>query len=56
MLGSSVLLIPGIILLSIRFTLQAGATGAVRAIKMSASLTAARAHNEAPPESAVESP
>jgi hypothetical protein len=41
MLGSSVLLIPGIILLALGVTLQAGATGAVRAIKMSASLTEA---------------
>jgi hypothetical protein len=39
MLGSSVLLIPGIVLLALGVTLQAGATGAVRAIKMSASLT-----------------
>ena len=42
MLGSKALLIPGIILLAIGFTLQAGATGAVRAIKLSATLTAAR--------------
>ncbi len=40
MLGSRVLLIPGIFVLTLGFTLQAGATGAVRAIKMSASLTA----------------
>jgi hypothetical protein len=40
MLGSKVLLIPGIIVLIIGVTLQAGATGAVRAIKMSARLTA----------------
>jgi hypothetical protein len=39
MLGSRVLLIPGIFVLTIGFTLQAGATGAVRAIKMSATLT-----------------
>jgi hypothetical protein len=38
MLGSRVLLIPGIFLLTFGFTLQAGATGAVRAIKMSAAL------------------
>ncbi|MGH2880146.1 MAG: hypothetical protein ACRDK4_11145 [Solirubrobacteraceae bacterium] len=38
MLGSKVLLIPGIVLLVIGFGLQAGATGAVRAIKMSLSL------------------
>ena len=35
------LLIPGIVLLALGVTLQAGATGAVRAIKMSGSLTAA---------------
>ena len=44
MLGSKVLLIPGIVLIALGVTLQAGATGAVRAIKMSASLTGTRAH------------
>lgn len=44
MLGSKVLLIPGIVLMAVGVTLQAGATGAVRAIKMSASLTGTRAH------------
>jgi len=39
MLGSSVLLIPGIILIALGITLQAGATEAVRAIKMSAKLS-----------------
>ncbi len=43
LLGS--LLIPGIVLLAIGATLQAGATGAVRAIKMSASLTARHDRN-----------
>jgi hypothetical protein len=38
MLGSKALLIPGIFVLAIGLTLQAGATGAVRAIKMSAKL------------------
>jgi hypothetical protein len=38
MLGSKILLIPGIFLLAIGITLQAGATGAVRAIKLSAKL------------------
>jgi hypothetical protein len=38
MLGSKVLLIPGVLLLVVGFGLQAGATGAVRAIKMSLSL------------------
>ena len=42
MLGSPVLAIPGVVLLAVGFALQAGATGAVRAIKMSARLTAAR--------------
>lgn len=40
MLGSKVLLIPGIFVLAVGVTLQAGATGAVRAIKMSAGLMA----------------
>jgi uncharacterized membrane protein len=44
MLGSKALLIPGIVLIALGVTLQAGATGAVRAIKMSASLTGTRAH------------
>ena len=39
MLGSKALLIPGIVVLALGVTLQAGATGAVRAIKMSVSLT-----------------
>jgi hypothetical protein len=39
MLGSSVLLIPGIVIFALGLTLQAGATGAVRAIKMSVTLT-----------------
>lgn len=38
MLGSKALLLPGIVLLTFGFTLQAGATGAVRAIKMSLTL------------------
>jgi len=42
MLGSSVLRYPGVVLLVVGFSLQAGASGAVRAIKMSASLTAGR--------------
>ena len=41
MLGSSLLFIPGIFVLALGVTLQAGATGAVRAIKMSATLTTA---------------
>ena len=38
MLGSKVLFIPGLFVLAVGITLQAGATGAVRAIKMSAKL------------------
>jgi magnesium-transporting ATPase (P-type) len=50
MLGSKLLLLPGIVLLTLGFTLQAGATGAVRAIKMSVTLSAAGSHGkEAPP-------
>ena len=45
MLGSPSLLIPGVILLALGFTLEAGATGAVKAIKMSAKL--AGGHNPA---------
>lgn len=44
MLGSKVLLVPGIFVLTLGVTLQAGATGAVRAIKMSARLTADASH------------
>jgi hypothetical protein len=47
MLGSKVLLIPGILLLAFSVTVQAGATGAVRAIKMSAALTAGHRPSDA---------
>ena len=50
MLGSKVLLIPGVILIAIGATLQAGATGAVRAIKMSVSLNPRGSANDAPQE------
>jgi hypothetical protein len=40
LLGSNVLFVLGIVLLVVGFTLQAGATGAVKAIKMSAKLAA----------------
>lgn len=53
MLGSKVLLIPGIFVLAIGITLQAGATGAVRAIKLSASLTAGRHFDKTPPDARV---
>jgi hypothetical protein len=52
MLGSKVLFIPGIFVLAIGVTLQAGATGAVRAIKMSTKLTAAK-HPSSPPAAAA---
>lgn len=42
MLGSKVLLIPGIFVLAAGITMEAGATGAVRAIKMSVKLTGGR--------------
>lgn len=42
MLGSRALLIPGIIFMAVGFALQAGATGAVKAIKMSTKLVAGR--------------
>ncbi len=48
MLGSKVLLIPGIVVIAVGVTLQAGATGAVRAIKMSAKLTVGRSAGQAP--------
>ena len=38
MLGSKVLFIPGIIVVALAATLQAGATGAVKTVKMSAKL------------------
>ena len=41
---------PGIFVLAIGITLQAGATGAVRAIKLSASLTAGHHFEHVPPE------
>ena len=42
MLGSSLLFLPGLLVLTVGVTLQAGATGAVKAIKMSAKLLVAR--------------
>jgi hypothetical protein len=38
MLGTHALFIPGVILFAIGLTLQAGATGAVKTVKMSAKL------------------
>ena len=40
MLGSSALLVPGIVVIAVGFALQAGATAAVKAVKMSATLVA----------------
>lgn len=59
MLGSKVLLIPAILVLAVAATLQAGATGAVRAITMSVTLvgprpTADPADSEAPAATAQE--
>ena len=48
MLGSKLLLIPGVLVLALGVTLQAGASGAVRAIKMSAKLTAGRLERHPP--------
>jgi len=53
MLGSRLLLIPGIVLLVFAATLQAGATAAVKAVKMSTSLTGPRAAGDGDP---VDSP
>jgi hypothetical protein len=53
MLGSKILFVPGIFVLTLGVTLQAGATGAVRAVKMSARL-AADPHHEVPPDHAEE--
>jgi hypothetical protein len=49
MLGSRALFVPGVVLLTLGITLQAGATGAVKAIKMSAKLTTGRLPEEPPP-------
>jgi hypothetical protein len=51
MLGSEALLIPGIIVMIIAFGLQSGATGAVRAIKVSTKLVAGRDAGDAVPRS-----
>jgi hypothetical protein len=49
MLGSKALLIPGILVFAVGITLQAGATGAVRAIKLSTRLAAGREPDGAGP-------
>jgi uncharacterized membrane protein len=51
MLGSRILVIPGIFVLTLGVTLQAGATGAVRAIKMSAKLIAGQDSGQESPGS-----
>ena len=48
MLGSHVLFIPGIFVVAVGFTLQAGATGAVKAVKLSAHLVAGGASTRTP--------
>ena len=48
MLGSSVLLVPAIIVLTIGLTLEAGTTSAVKAVKMSAKLVAGRQPSAGP--------
>ena len=55
MLGSGALLILGIVFLAVGAALQAGATGAVRAIKMSASLTPTRSSRSASAQTRRES-
>lgn len=52
MVGSRPLLIPGIVVLAFGFSLQAGTTGAVRALKMSAALTAGEQAGDAGGEQA----
>ena len=52
MLGSRALFIPGIIVMALGATLEAGATGAVKAVKMSAKLLPGHQHapgDQAPP-------
>jgi len=48
MLGSQALFIPGIVFIAVGFTLQAGATGAVKAVKLSAHLVAGGASSPGP--------
>jgi hypothetical protein len=50
MLGSHALFIPGIVFVAVGFTLQAGATGAVKAVKLSAHLVAGGASTPDPNE------
>ena len=50
MLGSHALFIPGIFVVAVGFTLQAGATGAVKAVKLSAHLVAGGASTADEPQ------
>jgi hypothetical protein len=50
MLGSHALFIPGVVVVAVGFTLQAGATGAVKAVKLSAHLVAGGASTPDPNE------
>ena len=56
LLGSGATFVIGIILIAFGFTLQAGATGAVKAIKMSAKLVAGNVPATPPPAEAVVAP
>jgi len=56
MLGSKALLIPGIFVFAVGVTLQASATGAVRAIKLSATLTGGRRQPAAVARESVRAP
>jgi uncharacterized membrane protein len=56
MLGTDLLLIPGVVLLTVAAMLQAGATGAVKAVKMSTSLTAPRSAGDRDPVDSPDTP
>ena len=56
MLGSHALFVPGVILMVIGLTLQAGATGAVKPIKMSAKLVSGRPHADGGQAGSSDSP
>jgi hypothetical protein len=56
MLGTHLLLIPGVLLLTIAAMLQAGATAAVKAVKMTTSLTAPRSAGDRDPVDSPDTP
>ena len=56
MLGSHVLFIPGVILFAIGLTLQAGATGAVKTVKMSAKLVSGSQRDDAADDAGPQDP